>query len=67
MSRRKNVEYRDPDPAKRKCLMCTKLFNSRCKNERICPKCKGTDIYRSGNPNIGLAETNTRTRRKTSD
>jgi len=34
-----SFKAKDSNPAKRKCLRCGNMFDSRDKNNRICPKC----------------------------
>ena len=44
----------DPAPADipktRQCLKCATEFQSQWAGERICPRCKGTNAWRSGDP-----------------
>jgi hypothetical protein len=37
-------------PTRRRCLRCEATFDSAWAGERICPSCKGTAAWRSGQP-----------------
>lgn len=37
----------------RPCLMCRRSFTSQWSGERVCPKCKGSWDWRTGDPTLG--------------
>ena len=41
-------EQQSGGPARRKCLMCEKTFDSSWSGNRICKSCKDTSLYESG-------------------
>jgi len=48
MSYKKPVPDGDIDPKVRNCLACLRPFKSAWAGERICPKCKSSQSWRSG-------------------
>ena len=42
--------FSQSDPKPRHCLRCRSEFRSEWAGERVCPKCKGSSSWRSGQP-----------------
>ena len=48
MAKIRRTDQADPERRQRICLSCRGTFDSAWVGERICPRCKGSSVWRGG-------------------
>ncbi len=50
MKMKSRADKAETETKERKCLMCSRPFQSQGPHNRICPRCVSTQAYRDGQP-----------------